>query len=73
MGAMVYVLPSYEPLRLAEEIAVLDHFTGGRLEVGVGNGVSPYELAYFGVPPVRRGIATVGRSPRWSTRGGPAS
>lgn len=50
MGAMVYVLPSYEPLRLAEEIAVLDHFTGGRLEVGVGSGVSPYELAYFGVP-----------------------
>lgn len=49
MGALVHVLPSYEPLRLAEEIAVLDQLTGGRLDVGVGSGVSPYELAYFGV------------------------
>jgi alkanesulfonate monooxygenase SsuD/methylene tetrahydromethanopterin reductase-like flavin-dependent oxidoreductase (luciferase family) len=49
MGALVHVLPSYEPLRLAEEIAILDQLTGGRLDVGVGSGVSPYELAYFGV------------------------
>jgi alkanesulfonate monooxygenase SsuD/methylene tetrahydromethanopterin reductase-like flavin-dependent oxidoreductase (luciferase family) len=45
----VYVLPAYEPLRLAEEIAVLDQLTRGRLDVGVGSGVSPYELAYFGI------------------------
>ncbi|MDX2377096.1 LLM class flavin-dependent oxidoreductase [Microbacterium sp. LRZ72] len=50
MGAMVYVLPAYEPLRLAEEIAVVDHLTGGRLDLGVGSGVSPFELGYFGVP-----------------------
>ena len=49
IGALVHVLPMYEPLRLAEEIAVLDQLTGGRLDVGVGSGVSPYELAYFGV------------------------
>jgi alkanesulfonate monooxygenase SsuD/methylene tetrahydromethanopterin reductase-like flavin-dependent oxidoreductase (luciferase family) len=49
IGALVHVLPSYEPLRLAEEIAILDQLTGGRLDVGVGSGVSPYELAYFGV------------------------
>lgn len=49
MGALVFVLPSYEPLRLAEEIAILDQLTHGRLDVGVGSGVSPYELAYFGV------------------------
>lgn len=49
MGALVHVLPSYEPLRLAEEIAILDQLSGGRLDVGVGSGVSPYELAYFGV------------------------
>ncbi len=49
MGALVHVLPSYEPLRLAEEIAILDQLTRGRLDVGVGSGVSPYELAYFGV------------------------
>jgi len=50
LGAMIYVLPSYEPLRLAEEVAVLDHLAGGRIDVGVGSGISPYELAYFGVP-----------------------
>ena len=49
MGALVHVLPSYEPLRLAEEIATLDQLCGGRLDFGVGSGVSPYELAYFGV------------------------
>ncbi len=49
MGALVYVLPAHEPLRLAEEIAVLDQLTHGRLDVGVGSGVSPYELAYFGI------------------------
>lgn len=49
IGALVYVLPAYEPLRLAEEIAILDQLTQGRLDVGVGRGVSPYELAYFGI------------------------
>jgi len=49
IGALVHVLPTYDPLRLAEEIAVLDQLTGGRLDVGVGSGVSPYELAYFGI------------------------
>jgi alkanesulfonate monooxygenase SsuD/methylene tetrahydromethanopterin reductase-like flavin-dependent oxidoreductase (luciferase family) len=49
IGALVHVLPMYEPLRLAEEIAVLDQLTGGRLDMGVGSGVSPYELGYFGL------------------------
>jgi alkanesulfonate monooxygenase SsuD/methylene tetrahydromethanopterin reductase-like flavin-dependent oxidoreductase (luciferase family) len=49
IGALVHVLPSYDPLRLAEEIAILDQLSGGRLDVGVGSGVSPHELAYFGV------------------------
>ena len=49
IGALVHVLPAYDPLRLAEEIAVLDQLTGGRLDVGVGSGVSPYELGYFGI------------------------
>lgn len=49
MGALVHVLPAYEPLRLAEEIAILDQLTHGRLDVGVGSGISPYELGYFGI------------------------
>lgn len=50
-GALVYVLPTHHPLRLAEEICILDHLSQGRVEVGVGRGASPHELAYFGVDP----------------------
>jgi len=50
LGPMVYLLPLYHPIRLIEEICTLDHLCGGRLEIGVGRGISPYELAYFGVP-----------------------
>jgi alkanesulfonate monooxygenase SsuD/methylene tetrahydromethanopterin reductase-like flavin-dependent oxidoreductase (luciferase family) len=46
MGPLVYLLPLYSPLRLLEEIAMLDHLSYGRLEVGVGRGVSPFELKY---------------------------
>lgn len=49
IGALVHVLPAYHPLRLAEEIATLDQMSHGRLDLGVGSGVSPYELAHFGV------------------------
>ena len=50
-GALVYVLPAHHPLRLAEEICMLDHLSGGRVELGVGRGASPHELAYFGIDP----------------------
>ena len=50
-GALVYPLPMYHPLRIAEEICMLDHLSGGRLEVGVGRGVSPHEIAYYGLDP----------------------
>jgi Luciferase-like monooxygenase len=48
-GPLVYLLPLYTPLRLIEEICMLDHLSGGRFELGVGRGISPYELAYSGV------------------------
>lgn len=51
MGVLVNVLPVHEPFRLAEEIAVLDQFSGGRLDLGVGSGVSPFELGVLGVQP----------------------
>ena len=49
LGALVYVLPAHHPLRLAEEICMLDHLSGGRIEVGIGRGASPHELNYFGI------------------------
>src|SRR5882672_3041705 len=49
LGPLVYLLPLYSPLRLIEEIAMLDHLSHGRLEVGVGRGVSPFELKYHKV------------------------
>ena len=45
-GPLVYLLPLYSPLRLAEEICMLDHLSHGRMEVGVGRGVSPFELGF---------------------------
>jgi alkanesulfonate monooxygenase SsuD/methylene tetrahydromethanopterin reductase-like flavin-dependent oxidoreductase (luciferase family) len=51
LGPLVYLLPLYNPLRLIEEISMLDQLSGGRLELGVGRGVVPYELRYHGVNP----------------------
>jgi alkanesulfonate monooxygenase SsuD/methylene tetrahydromethanopterin reductase-like flavin-dependent oxidoreductase (luciferase family) len=47
LGPLVLVLPLYEPLRLIEEIAMLDQMSGGRLELGVGRGTSPLEAGLF--------------------------
>lgn len=49
IGTLVYTLPLVNPLRLLEEVCMLDQMSNGRLELGVGRGSSPYELAYFGV------------------------
>jgi alkanesulfonate monooxygenase SsuD/methylene tetrahydromethanopterin reductase-like flavin-dependent oxidoreductase (luciferase family) len=49
LGPLVYLLPLTSPLRVVEEICMLDHLSHGRLEVGVGRGVSPFELGYLKV------------------------
>jgi alkanesulfonate monooxygenase SsuD/methylene tetrahydromethanopterin reductase-like flavin-dependent oxidoreductase (luciferase family) len=46
-GPLVYLLPFYHPLRLIEEICMLDQMSGGRLELGIGRGVSPFETANY--------------------------
>jgi alkanesulfonate monooxygenase SsuD/methylene tetrahydromethanopterin reductase-like flavin-dependent oxidoreductase (luciferase family) len=50
-GPLVYALPLHHPLRLIEEICMLDHLSGGRLEIGFGRGSSPVELAFYGQDP----------------------
>lgn len=51
LGAMVLLVPLYPPIRLIQEICMLDHLSGGRLELGIGRGVSPIEVSFFGHDP----------------------
>jgi alkanesulfonate monooxygenase SsuD/methylene tetrahydromethanopterin reductase-like flavin-dependent oxidoreductase (luciferase family) len=51
LGPMVYALPLHQPLRLIEEICMLDHMSGGRLDLAFGRGSSPIEIEYYGVDP----------------------
>jgi alkanesulfonate monooxygenase SsuD/methylene tetrahydromethanopterin reductase-like flavin-dependent oxidoreductase (luciferase family) len=47
LGALTWCLPWYNPFRFYNEICMLDHMSGGRIELGVGRGVSPIESSYF--------------------------
>lgn len=49
LGAMVFCIPLYHPIRLLEEICMLDQMSDGRLEMGIGRGISPIEGDFFGV------------------------
>jgi alkanesulfonate monooxygenase SsuD/methylene tetrahydromethanopterin reductase-like flavin-dependent oxidoreductase (luciferase family) len=46
MGNLVSVLPLYDPMRLAEECAILDILTNGRLNVGLGRGVPKDDMKH---------------------------
>lgn len=48
-GPCVYLLGLYHPLRLIEEVCMLDNLSGGRFQLGFGRGVSPFEMGYYGV------------------------
>ena len=49
LGPLVYLLPFYNPIRLYHEICMLDNLSNGRLDLGVGRGVSPIEAEKFDV------------------------
>ena len=51
IGMAVTLAAFYHPLRIAEEIALLDVLTGGRVNWGAGRGFDPREFEVFGVPP----------------------
>ncbi len=48
-GALTFCLPWYNPYRFYQEVCMLDQLSGGRLELGVGRGVSPIESLIFGL------------------------
>src|ERR671924_326539 len=54
IGTMIYQLPLHNPLRLAQDAAMLDHLSRGRLEFGAGTGVFPPEFMRLKVPFRRR-------------------
>jgi probable F420-dependent oxidoreductase len=54
----VLLLPFHNPVRLAEDIAVVDAISGGRFELGVGLGFKREEFDGFGVPFKQRGMRT---------------
>jgi alkanesulfonate monooxygenase SsuD/methylene tetrahydromethanopterin reductase-like flavin-dependent oxidoreductase (luciferase family) len=51
IGTAVSLASFYHPLRLAEEVALLDQVSGGRVNWGAGRGFDPTEHRVFGVEP----------------------
>ena len=49
LGSMVMVLPWHDPVRLAEEVSLLDHMSGGRVLLGLGRGLGRVEFEGFRV------------------------
>ena len=49
IGPMGYIVPLYHPLRLAEEIAIVDQMLGGRMELGLVPGIDPDYFRPFGL------------------------
>ena len=50
LGSMVVVLPWHDPIRVAEQVSMLDTMSGGRLVFGIGRGLGRVEFEGFRVP-----------------------
>ncbi len=50
LGSMVVVLPWHDPMRVAEEVSMLDHISDGRFLFGIGRGLGRVEFEGFRVP-----------------------
>ncbi len=47
LGSMVVVLPWHDPIRVAEQISLLDHISNGRFILGLGRGLARIEYEGF--------------------------
>jgi alkanesulfonate monooxygenase SsuD/methylene tetrahydromethanopterin reductase-like flavin-dependent oxidoreductase (luciferase family) len=47
LGAAVTILPMHHPIRIAEDFAMVDLLSSGRLNFGAGRGMHPLEYAVF--------------------------
>ncbi len=54
LGTTSYLLTLRNPLQAAEQVAVLDQLSGGRVILGVGRGYAPDMLKAFNVPPAQK-------------------
>ena len=49
LGSMVAVLPWHDPMRVAEEVSMLDNISNGRVILGIGRGLGRVEFEGFGL------------------------
>ena len=54
LGLAALIVPQWHPLRVAEDVAMLDQLSGGRVECGVGRGIFPRELTNLNIEADRR-------------------
>lgn len=50
LGSSIIVLPLHNPIEIAEQMAMIDLMSGGRVELGVGRGFVAYDYDRFGMP-----------------------
>jgi alkanesulfonate monooxygenase SsuD/methylene tetrahydromethanopterin reductase-like flavin-dependent oxidoreductase (luciferase family) len=51
LGTLVHLLPMHHPLRFIEEVCMLDNLTQGRMQIGLGRGITAIEHTYWGLRP----------------------